>query len=886
MRVYGLKTNARAEPREIDCTQPTFTWRLHSPLTGDDPLRTHIAVEKVGVDGVVSTVWEAEVPASDRAIHYEGERLEARTSYSWVITVVSTGGREATATGRFETGMQDASEWSAKWIARNTVPEPELGEHPPADDSSPIPRSFRTMYSSAPIQVRHAFNEPLRVARARLYVSARGVYIAYLNGCRIGHDELTPGWTRYESRIEYQAYDVTSLVGRGPNVLAAVVGDGWWSGYLGYNTRSQADQYGAYPEFIAELHLEFDDGTSRVVATGPEWTECAGAVVMSDLLMGEYHEPAQDSGGWTAADFDDSAWRPVVVAGIDTSVLSGQLAEPVRILDCLPAVSVTTNSAGNHVVDFGQNLVGRVRLVLRDQPAGQVIELFHGEMLDGDAVYTANLRTAESRDVVVTSGGASQLFEPYFALHGFRFLELRGMASAPRISDVTAVVLGSDNTLAGGFSTGNPLVNQLQSNIVWSQRGNFVAVPTDCPQRDERLGWTADTQIFSRTAVYNADVHAFLDRWLRDLVASQEPSGRVPDLAPIPPTSRNFDHGAPGWADAIVIVPWTLYEAYGDAQLLARYYPHMQAWVEYVARCNPDSLWTAALGNNYGDWLSVGADTPRALVAGAYRIRSVDLLGAAAHALGRHEDAARYRRTAQQLRELFVETFVDDDDRVQGSTQSGYLFALAWDLLPEARRQNAAAHLVDEIERSGRRLTTGFLGANLLCPVLERIGRPDLAVALLLQREFPSWGYSIDRGATTIWERWDGWTEAAGFQAIAMNSFNHYSLGSVGEWLYRSIGGIDQAYGSVGYHTVRIAPLVVPELSPVKTWLETPRGRVEVEWRVDTTEVRLRVEIPPGTNAEIAFGDVQMQVGAGNHECVSPLNAFPLTAAVSGARSV
>jgi alpha-L-rhamnosidase len=868
MIIYDLTTDGRPGPLEIDSAGPVFSWRLRSELTGDDPVRARIVVERVYADGRTAVVWDESVPGSDTSVTYGGRALEARASYRWTVSIGATHST-GEATGLFETGLRDPGAWTAAWITRD--PRPQLtdgGEYPPVVGAT-IPRSFRTMYSSPPSQVRYAFDEGRTVQRARLYVSARGIYRAWLNGHRVGQDELTPGWTRYESRLEYQAYDVTSLLEPGRNALAAVVGDGWWSGYLGYNTRSQADQYGARTEFIAELFLEFDDGTSRVVATGDGWKESAGVIVMSDLLMGEYHDPSRDSGPWTAPGFDDSAWRPVVEAGSDTSTLSGQLADPVRALMEVPAVRLSKTSLGNHVIDFGQNLVGRVRLQLRSQPPGSVVELLHGEMLDGDSVYTANLRTAESRDVVVTMGTELQVFEPLFTLHGFRYLELRGLTGELRLDDAVAVVLGSDTVTTGGLSTGNDLVNQLHSNIVWGQRGNYVSVPTDCPQRDERLGWTADTQVFARTAVYNNDVHAFLDRWLRDLVASQDATGRVPDVAPVPPTSHNFDAAAPGWGDAVIIVPWTLYETYGDRQLLARNYPHMRAWVEYVAASNTGTLWDSELGNNYGDWLSVGAETPKAVVAAAYRIRSVDLLAQAASELGFEGDVERYRASARNLRQLFVDRFVDDDDHVHGRTQSSYLFALAWDLLPEERRARAADHLVDEIEKTGRRLTTGFLGVNLLCPVLERIGRQDLAVAILLQREFPSWGYSIDQGATTIWERWDGWTESAGFQAIEMNSFNHYSLGSVGEWLYRSIGGIGQAAGSVGFRTLRIAPLVAPELGPVSTWFESPRGRIEVAWEIDDSHARLTVLVPPGTTAGVLFGDIDIHVGSGRHHFIT-----------------
>ncbi len=879
MTPYDLRTDARHEPREIDDPHPRFAWRLRSDGG------TECAAYEVAVAAVPQPAhprgfrWSSGLVSSDEVQHrYDGPALEPRASYTWSVTTIDDAGASDSASSSFETALMGDSwsEFKSSWIARESTPWfDEHGELHDQHDGGRIERSWQTMYSAPPLQLRREFEVAAPVVRARLYITARGIYRAFVNGVRAGDEQLAPGWTRYESRLEYQAYDVTHSVQTGTNVLGVQVADGWWSGYLGYNARSHADQYGHRPELICALELQHGDGTTSVVASDGAWRERPGSIVMADLLMGEYHDPSAATPGWLQQEYDASSWRPVAIAGTDTATLKAQSAPPVRVVGELPAVSVEVTPSCTTIVDFGQNLVGRVRLRLVGQSAGSVVELLHGEMLEGRSVYRANLRTAEARDVIVASG-TDELFEPGFTVHGFRYVEIVGLDTSLRPEDITAVVLSSDLPRAGSFSTSSGLVNQLYSNIVWGQRGNFVAVPTDCPQRDERLGWTADTQIFAPTAAYNSDVQAFLTRWLDDLGDSQGASGVVPDVVPKPPTSHNFDVAAPGWGDAAVIVPWQLYRVYGDARLLGRQYPGMKAWVDWVASQNPDGLWVNAVGNNYGDWLSVDAVTPKPLVAAAYRIRSTDLLARAAEALGRLDDAAHYSAEGRRLRGLFESTFLEAGTRLRGHTQTAYLFALAWRLVGDEHREALAGHLVDDLEARGVRLTTGFLGVSLLCPTLVEIGRADLAYELLFQEELPSWGYSIRQGATTIWERWDGWTEKSGFQTVEMNSFNHYSLGSVGEWLYRHVAGIEQADDSVGFRRLRIAPLLTERLERVEAGYESVRGLIEVEWARIGGDVHLSVALPPGTRADVVLPGEEHLAVSGRRSFVVPVDAIRL----------
>ena len=515
-----------------------------------------------------------------------------------------------------------------------------------------------------------------------------------------------------------------------------------------------------------------------------------------------------------------------------------------------------------------QNLVGRVLLTVRDARRGLRVTLRHGEMLDADSgIYTANLRSAAATDILICSGAATEAFEPRFTLHGFRYVEITGLTADLPGEDITAQVLHSDTPWVGSFRCSDPEVQQLQRNIVWGQRGNFVSVPTDCPQRDERLGWLADAQVFLPTAAYNADVAAFFDRWLRDVRDAQSPEGAFTNVAPR--IAGVADEGAPGWGDAGVIIPWHLYRVYGDRRMLERSLDSMLAWVDFVHARNPELVWRRAVGPHFGDWLQVGVETPRDVLATAYFARSAELTARAARAIGRDADAARCATLARRIRETFAREFVDAEGRVTGETQTAYVVALAFELLQGPLAARAAEHLVADVEGRGH-LTTGFIGVGLLCPVLTDHGRADLAYALLHRSAYPSWLYSIRHGATTIWERWDGWTEEHGFQSPAMNSFNHYALGSIGAWLYRDVAGISQAPDSVGFRDLVVRPRPGGRLRWAEASYDSVRGRIATRWEIIDHELRLDVEIPPGATATVHVPTTEPEtavrrVGSGRH---------------------
>jgi alpha-L-rhamnosidase len=835
---YGLRCDHRVEPLGLDAPAPLLAWRLVSGRRGDAPAAYRVRVR--AEDGV--QVWDSGQVADPAAVAvlYAGEPLRPRTRYHWSVTVTAEDGTAGEAESWFETGMGTGERpaWTASWITHDTtaldvVDAPEEGELALVDHGL-----------QPAIRLRRAFEAPAVPVRARLYATARGLYEMRINGARAGDAELAPGWTDYRDRIDYQAYDVTGLLREGANVLAATLADGWWSGFAGFDPRRAGAHYGTFPELLAELHLDYADGSTEVIATGDGWQTSRSPIRYADLLMGECHDLRRETPGWDGA---AGGWLPAEITAADHSLLTASVAQPVRAVRELAPASVARLADGRHLVDFGQNFAGRVRLTARGLTPGARIVIRHGEALGEDGLlYTDNLRTAAATDVLIAGGAAEAVFEPRFTYHGFRYAEVTGLEALDE-ADIAGVVLHSDTPWAGEFSCSDPDIERLHHNIAWGQRSNFVSVPTDCPQRDERLGWLADAQVFLPTACLNADVAAFFDGWLRDVRGAQSPDGAFTNVAP--KLAGVADEGAPGWGDAGVLVPWHLYTVYGDERVLERNLDAMCAWVDFVHRHNPDLVWSRRVGPHFADWLAL-TPTPRDVVATAYFARSAELTARAAEVLGRGETARRYGSLAEHVRKTFGERFVAPDGRIEGDTQTGYLLALAFDLLPAALVPRAVARLAELVEAAGPGVTTGFLGVGLIAPVLDAHGRADLAHALLRRTEAPSWLHPLRHGATTIWERWDGYTEERGFQAAAMNSFNHYALGSVGEWLYQGVAGLGQAPGSAGYRELLIRPRP-GGLAAASAEYESVRGTVRSAWTREDGRFRLRVTVPPGATATV-----------------------------------
>ncbi|MFE7404755.1 family 78 glycoside hydrolase catalytic domain [Isoptericola sp. NPDC057559] len=707
------------------------------------------------------------------------------------------------------------------------------------------------------------------VVDARLYVTAHGVYDAWVGGRRVGDHHLDPGWTAYDARLRYQTFDVTEhLRGRRSTRLAVGLGNGWYRGQLTWTL--QRDSYGDRLALLAQLEITYADGRRATVATDGSWRAGTTGVLADDLYAGQATDLRLPLVPDAAAD------GPVDVLDTDPGRLVAPTGPPVREVETVPARAVLASPSGAQLVDFGQNVVGWTRLRV-DGARGDVVTVRHAEVLERGELGVRPLRAATATDTYVLAGG-EQVLEPRYTFHGFRYAEVTGAEVTP--ADADAVVVSSDLRRTGWFECSEPDVNRLHENVVRGMRGNFLDVPTDCPQRDERLGWTGDIQVFAPTASFLFDVGGFLGSWLQDLAAEQRPDGGVPYVVPDvvgelrgPGPDGGVQTPAAGWADAAVHVPWTLYERYGDVGVLERQYDSMRAWVEKERALAGESLvWDT--GFQFGDWLdpdappddSAAVKADPAVVATAYLARSSHLLARAAEVLGREADAERYARLSDDVGRAFRAAYVDADGTVRSDCQTVYALALAWDLLDtDARRRGAGERLATLVREAGFHVSTGFLGTPVVLDALCVAGHPDLAHEMLLTRTVPSWLYPVTMGATTIWERWDSMLPDGTINPSTMTSFNHYAYGAVADWLHRSVAGIAPA--APGYREIRVRPLVTGHLTSASARLDSPYGPVRVAWRLDGGRFELDLDVPPGTVAHLDLpldGPVRT-VGPGTH---------------------
>ncbi len=840
--VTGLRVEYLANPLGIDAVRPRLSWRITSAEHNTVQSAYEIEVTRSG-----RLIWATGRTSGDASVFvaYGGPDPESRRRYEWRVRVWDGKGRVSpwSELGFWEMGLLEPSQWTAAWIGTAPGPTDSVG------GPSPL--------------FRRAFRVSGVVARARLYATSLGLYEAYLNGTRVGDQLFTPGWTSYSRRLQYQTYDVTKLLKPGDNALGAVLGDGWYRGQLGFEGRRNV--YGQRIGVRLQLEIIYQNGKIERVVSDSQWRTATGPIQASDIYGGETYDARRERSGWDRAAYDDQEWARVVVLDPPSTKLIAPEAPPVRRVRELKPISMRRSASGETIFDLGQNFTGWARLKVRGA-AGTVVTLRFAEVLDRDGnLYTANLRRAAQTDRYTLKGGGEEIYEPHFTFHGFRYVGATGLPAAGDTATITGVAVSSDLAQTGSFETSDSLLNRLQQNIVWGQRSNFLDVPTDCPQRDERLGWTGDAQVFASTAAFNMDVAGFFAKWLGDVAADQHASGSVPWVIPNVLGGDSVEGaGTAGWSDAAVIVPWTMYVAYGDRGLLERQYPSMRAWVEFERRrAGADLIWQP--GWQFGDWLALhsddpsypGATTNTDYIATAYLAHSANLVARAARALGKAGDAARYDSLFRDVRTAFNREFVSAGGRVGENTQTAYALALAFDLLPDSLVPAAAARLAAGVRARGMHLTTGFLGTPQLLPVLSATGHLDVAYGLLMQRTYPSWLYPITRGATTMWERWDGIRPDSSFQDVGMNSFNHYAFGAVGDWMYRTIGGINLDPGAPGGKRVRIAPRLGAGLTHARVTLETSYGTVMSSWRLDGGGQRfvLNVTVPPNTAAEVTLWD-------------------------------
>ena len=899
-----------SDPLGFHDSTPSFSWKL--PVGVEKQTAYQLVVKKQR-----KTVWDSGWVESGQSVFvpYSGEPLASRDRVEWRVRYRDENGKESawSKTARFELGLLSNNDWTANWIrpadpvaetvtdfklikavyrskahpATNKdvtellrektddsgfsvrVVNDELGGDPAYNEVKELLVTCRANGKTHTLVVdenqtaafpshderervgllRRGFTVAKTVDHARIYVTARGLFDLYLNGKRVGNDHFAQGFTSYHKRLDTLTYDVTHLLKSSGNLLEAKLGQGWYAGRFPFADR-EPGYYGKHAELLLQLEITYADGSRETIVSDGQWEGTfEGPIVASSIYDGEVYDARRTP----------SDWKPVVVnTELGSAVLQPKPFAPVREMQTVAVQSISEPEPGRFVFDLGQNMVGWARIKVPAE-TDKTITLRFAEMLNKDGtLYTKNYRSAKSTDTYTAASTGTIEFEPHFTFHGFRYVELSGLPSGvkPKKEWVTGVVLHSDQRKIGSFESSHAKLNQLQRNIVWGWHGNSVDIPTDCPQRDERLGWTGDAQVFCPTSLFNEDSLAFWKSWLGSLRDDQYADGRIPHV--IPNVIGGGD--SPGWMDAATFIPWEVYVRTGDREVLADNYEMMERLVGWYRGQVVDGLTPNIRG--FGDWLqpyaaNTSGETPYPLLGLAFYARSCALLAQTATVLGKTADADRYASEAATVRKAFAAHYFDVDGRLQNAreTQTVYLLAIAFDLLPVDLQEKAATHLVRLVEEADGHLRTGFLGTPYITRVLDRVGRSDLALSVLFTETYPSWFFSINQGATTMWERWNSYTLADGFGDAGMNSFNHYAYGAIGQWMYERLAGLAPDPSEPGYKHFFVRPLIAPQLDWARAQLETPYGQASSGWARKNGKVVMEVIVPPNTTATVVFPD-------------------------------
>ncbi|HEU5081539.1 MAG TPA: family 78 glycoside hydrolase catalytic domain [Opitutaceae bacterium] len=815
---------------------PTFSWKLPESVKRQTAFQIEVRQEN-------KTLWDSGWINSDQStfVRFGGAPLTSRQHVQWRVRFRDENGHEQAWSpfAQLETGLLSAKDWKAQWI-----------------------RPSQTAEAAEPVgYLRRQFTADKEISRARLYVTARGIFEMEINGQRVGSDHFANGFTVYDKRLDTLTYDVTKLLKRGENSVQGKLGTGWYAGRYPFGTK-QIGPYGKDTGLLVQLEITYADGSSQTVASDGQWEGTyVGPIVSSSLYDGEIYDARRQS----------KDWAPVTATHeLGEARLTPKPFAPVRETQTVTPVKISVTQSGGYIFDLGQNLVGWARVKIPVE-ANQSVTLRFAEMLKDDGtLYTENYRSAKSTDVYTAATSGEIVWEPRFTFHGFRYVELSGLPknAKPQNDWVTGIVLHSDLPTIGSFDSSHAKLNQLQSNIVWGWRGNSLDIPTDCPQRDERAGWTGDAEVFCATALYNTDSHAFWKSWLGSLRDDQDADGGIPDF--VPSAKHKGRAHSPGWMDAATIIPWDVYVRTGDVEVLAENFSMMEKLVGWYRGQTVDGLLPKIKG--YGDWLQPYSkpapgehdwagdkrgDTPPPLLGLAFYGRSAQILADSARVLGRNDDAKKYADEAATVRANFTRQYFDANGKMQNApeTQTGYVLAIAFNLIPAELKAKAGENLARLVAEAGGHLRTGFLGTPFLTAALDETGHADVAAQLLFQDSYPSWFYPIDQGATTMWERWNSYTRDRGFGDVAMNSFNHYAYGAIGQWMYERVAGLTPDAAQPGYKHFIVRPLIVSQLEHARAELDTPYGKASSAWKKQNGKVAIDVLVPPNTTATFESPD-------------------------------
>ncbi|OUO26992.1 alfa-L-rhamnosidase [Lachnoclostridium sp. An298] len=829
MKIYDLRTEYRKNPVGLDTLVPRFSWKMRT-----DEKNTVQNLYRIEVSTGEQSVWDTGIRESSESVlvPYEGEPLKDEALYQVKVTVWDNYGRADSVAASFETGVFDPSDFQAQMITH---------DFPKEETACPV------FYKKITLKEN--------VKKARLYATAEGVYEFEINGVKAGKDRMTPGWTSYHNRLQYQVYDVTELLKNGENLLEMTVGNGWYKGILGF--LCTPDVYGDKVGAFAELHIVYEDGRCETIITDESWCVRTGEIRYSEIYMGETID----------TDAPEIKEGTVTVMEFDKHILTAQENEPVRITERIPAKEMITTPKGEKLADFGQNITGLAEIRIKGRK-GQKITVRHAETLDNDGnFYPDTLRQAKSIDTYICNG-EEQVFLPHFTFHGFRYICVEGIEDM-KPEMFTACAMHSDMEQTGSFITSNRKVNQLQSNISWGMRDNFLDIPTDCPQRDERLGWMGDAQVFSWTAAYNRCTALFFSKWMRDISAESSLEKGVPHVVP----DILGQYSSSAWSDAAVIIPWVVYQTYGDKRILEENWKCMHEWVDYITdHCEENGLWMT--GFQYGDWLALDKEesadrtgaTDKYMIANAYYLYVTDLVRQTAEVLGFENDAQKYAGLYEKTLAAFRKEYYTETGRIVSETQTGCILSLYFSLAKEKDRERILHTLLTNIGNHKNHLATGFVGTPYICHTLSENGAHDMASTLFMREDYPSWLYAVNMGATTVWERWDSVRPDGTFDESGMNSLNHYAYGSVGDWMYRKIAGINQL--EPGYKKTLIKPMFVKGIEEAEGAFESPYGKIVSGYSCKNGKVHIHAEIPANTTAVIILPEKEekLEVGSGVYD--------------------